>query len=70
MTKQTLLLKGAEVAEELGVSRALAYRMMGDGTLPTVRRSGGRMVRVPREALTEWVRSNTRSSGAKQGSIA
>jgi len=61
--KNTLLLKGAEVAEELGVSRSLAYRMMSDGTLPTVRRAGGRMVRVPREALTEWVRSNTRTSG-------
>ena len=34
---QPLLLKGAQVAEALGISRALAYRWMSGGILPTVR---------------------------------
>jgi excisionase family DNA binding protein len=50
-------LRGPEIAEVLGISRALAYRWMKNGTLPTVRVS--RAVRVPREALLDWIRRNT-----------
>lgn len=59
--KETLLMRGPEVAEELGISRALAYRWMQDGTLPTVRVPGGRTVRVPRAALRAWIDSRTQS---------
>ena len=45
------LLRASEVQRELGISRATAYRMMTDGTLPAYRFSGRRgrrtMVRVP-----------------------
>ncbi len=56
-SEKALLLRGMEVARELGISRALAYRLMQDGTLPVVRI--GRAVRVPFEGLRRWVSDNT-----------
>lgn len=49
-----LLLRVTEVAEVLGISRATAYKLMADGTLPVVKI--GRSVRVPTDALQKWVR--------------
>jgi excisionase family DNA binding protein len=57
----TLLLRGVEVAEILGISRALAYRWMASGVLPTVRVPGSRSIRVPRDGLLEWIRQNTQA---------
>jgi excisionase family DNA binding protein len=54
-----MLLRGPEVAEILACSRALAYRWMQTGVLPTVRVSGARSVRVPRAALMAWINKNT-----------
>jgi len=52
------LLRACDVQRELGISRATAYRMMTDGTLPVYRfagRPGGRlMVRVSNKDLREW----------------
>ena len=52
------LLRASEVQRELGISRATAYRMMTDGTLPVYRfpgQQGGRnMVRVCYKDLREW----------------
>lgn len=52
------LLRASEVQHALGVSRATAYRMIADGTLPSYRftgKPGGRaMVRVSHCALREW----------------
>ncbi len=56
-SERALLLRGNEVAHELGISRALAYRLMQDGTLPVVRI--GRAVRVPSDGLRRWVSSRT-----------
>lgn len=56
-----LLLRGGEVAEALGISRALAYRWMQNGILPTVRVS--RSVRVPYDDLLLWIQRNTQNSG-------
>lgn len=56
---EPLLLRGQEVAELIGCSRALAYRLMQRGVIPTVRVSGGKTVRVPRQALVDWVAANT-----------
>jgi excisionase family DNA binding protein len=53
-----LLLRGSEVAEALGISKALAYRWMNDGTLPTIRE--GRLVRVPAGALEEFIAARMR----------
>lgn len=44
-----VLLWGAEVAQALGISRALAYRSMAWGILPTIRVS--RSIRVPHDEL-------------------
>lgn len=52
-----LLLRGGEVAELCGWSRAKAYELMASGELPVVR--CGRNVRVPYEGLLEWVRRST-----------
>lgn len=61
-----LLLRGREVAEVLGVSRALAYRLMADGSLPVIRLGSGRSVRVPSAALITWIESRTRNSSPEQ----
>jgi excisionase family DNA binding protein len=60
---EKLLLRGGEVAEALGISRALAYRWMQNGILPTVGVS--RAVRVPRGALLDWIKRNTQSDKAE-----
>jgi excisionase family DNA binding protein len=57
-----LLLTAHEVASLLSISRALAYRWMQDGTLPALRAPQGRIVRVPREALDQWIAKNTRAA--------
>jgi len=55
------LLKATDVQRELGVSRATAYRLLTDGTLPTYRfggRNGRRpMVRVSLKDLRAWLDS-------------
>ena len=58
-----LLLNAREVAALLNISRALAYRWMQDGTLPALRAPLGRVVRVPRAALEQWVQENTCCAG-------
>lgn len=60
-----LLLRGPEVAQALGISRALAYKWMADGTLPTVRIS--RSVRVPHAALLAWIEANTSQTAVSPG---
>ncbi len=62
-TTDKLLLRGTEVAQALNVSRALAYRWMASGILPTIRVPGTRSIRVPKAALDRWIESNT-SQGA------
>jgi predicted DNA-binding transcriptional regulator AlpA len=66
---EPLLLRGTEVAELIGCSRAMAYRLMQNGVIPVVRVPGvktadgkklaSRTVRVPAEALREWIKANT-----------
>ena len=58
-SQRPLLLRGTEVAAALGISRALAYRWMQDRTLPALHAPAGRMVRVPRAALEEWIEKYT-----------
>lgn len=50
---EKLLLKPAEVAELIGVSRSRAYELIGAGVLPVVKL--GASVRVPTTALREWI---------------
>ncbi|MBM3561292.1 MAG: helix-turn-helix domain-containing protein [Alphaproteobacteria bacterium] len=62
--KDRLLLNAPQVAALLNISRALAYRWMQDGTLPVLRAPSGRVVRVPRAALEQWIEENTREAQA------
>ena len=62
--KMPLLLKGVDVAEELGISRALAYKWMNSGILPVVRISGCRSIRVPRSELLKWIEARTQQANA------
>lgn len=55
MPKDKLMLRPDEVAELLGLSRAMVYRLLRQGELPCVRL--GRAVRVPVDRLHEWVKS-------------
>lgn len=50
------LLRPAEVAELLGVSRSEVYKLLSLGRLPHVRLSE-RVVRVPEDALREFIQS-------------
>jgi excisionase family DNA binding protein len=65
-----LLLRGGEVARLLGVSRALAFRWMQRGVLPTVRMPGSRTVRVPHAALVRMIEQRTNFSPVGQAQTA
>jgi excisionase family DNA binding protein len=54
---ERLLLKPEEAATALGLGRATTYALLATGTLPSVR--VGRAVRVPAEALRQWVADAT-----------
>lgn len=56
---ERVLLKVEEVAAALGIGRSQAYALCAGGVLPVVRI--GRSVRVPAEALREWVRTQTQN---------
>ena len=58
--KGVKLLRGDDVAQALNISRALAYKWMASGVVPTVRVPGARSIRVPLAALEKWVESQTR----------
>lgn len=47
------LLRIAEAAELLGVSRSTLYQLVSANTVPVVR--VGRLVRIPRDALLRWI---------------
>ncbi len=54
-----ILLRALEVAEALNIGRSKAYEMMASGQLPVVRI--GRAVRVPADALLNWVERETKN---------
>lgn len=58
------LLRIGEVAELLGVSRSKAYAILASGGIPTIR-LGGRCLRVPLDALREWIARRS-TGGAEQ----
>ena len=55
-----LLLRPSEAALTLGISRTKAYELIANGAIPSVR--VGSSVRVPVEALRNWV--NNQVAGA------
>ena len=57
------LLTGKEVAEVLRISKALAYRLMKQGDIPTIRFSG-KTTRVKEEDLLRWVETHSNTKQA------
>ncbi len=53
---ERLLLTVEETAQRLGIGKTLAWRLVQEGQLPSVRL--GRCVRVPRRELEEWVQEH------------
>lgn len=51
---ERLLYRPAEVGELIGVSRARAYELIADRTIPSIRI--GSSIRVPADSLREWIR--------------
>jgi excisionase family DNA binding protein len=66
--EERLAYKVSEIGELLGISRSLAYQLVGDGTIPSFRL--GRAVRVPATALHELIArlqdGNTPQEGSEQ----
>ena len=58
ITMPIQLLTGKEVAQILRVSRAYAYRLMKQGSIPTIKI--GRTVRVRYESLLEFIQENSK----------
>jgi len=50
---EKLLLRPAEAAEQLGVSRTRCYQLLKSGTIPSVKI--GSSVRVPTGQLKAWI---------------
>jgi excisionase family DNA binding protein len=49
-----------ELSEKLGVSRGHGYRLVHRGCVPSVRI--GHAIRIPREALTMWLRGHVEAA--------
>lgn len=56
-----LLVTVEEAAEMLAIGRTKAYEMVRSGELPTMRI--GRVVRIPLEALREWIQRESGGEG-------
>ncbi len=59
-----LLVRPSEAAELLGLGRSKVYELVAAGEIPAVRI--GKSVRIPMEALRQWVTTHT--SGLEQPS--
>jgi excisionase family DNA binding protein len=57
-----LLLRPAEAAEALGISRSKLYQMLAGGQLPVVR--VGQTLRVPVRELERWIGARLSGAGA------
>lgn len=64
-TLQPLLFTIPQVAEKLGLSRAMVYVLINKEGLPVIRL--GRAVRVSAASLEKWVQEREQSSSQAQG---
>ena len=60
-SEERLTLTIPEAAGLLGIGQTLAYEMASAGLLPVLRL--GRVMRIPKAALTRWIEKNTRYDG-------
>lgn len=58
--KQPLLLRPAEAAKLLSISRSRCYELLAAGILPAIKIGGS--VRVPARALQDWIAANTQAA--------
>ena len=54
------LLRPAQVAELLGVSRSRVYQLIAAGVIPVVRVGGA--IRIPQAAWEEWLRGRSEAA--------
>ena len=59
---EKLLLKPSEAFKAISIGRSTGYAMIASGELPSVRI--GRAVRVPVDALKQWVKRQTEGNGS------
>lgn len=57
---ERMLMRVEEVAQALGIGRSTVFEMIGRHELPVLRI--GRLVRIPRHALDEWIAERTELS--------
>lgn len=57
-----IVLTVEEAAQQLGIGRSLAWRLVQEGKLPSVRL--GRCVRVPKQELEQWLLEQARGDRA------
>jgi excisionase family DNA binding protein len=60
---EKLLLKPTEAAEATGLGRSKMYQLIAAGIIPSVRI--GKSVRVPVEALRQWVNAQVASNAVE-----
>ena len=65
-SEQKVLLDSRDVSRLLGLGRTKVFEMMARSELPVIRI--GRCVRVPRDALMEWILKETRLPRETTGS--
>ena len=58
LSEQKVLLDSRDVSRLLGLGRTKVFEMMARSELPVIRI--GRCVRVPRDALMDWISNETR----------
>ena len=60
-TEQPKFYTVEEVAERLGISRALAYRMVAEGKIPSVKLTDSKrpLRRIPVDAFEAWLTKRT-----------
>lgn len=62
MAVERKLLRMAEAAEAMAVSRSTVYELAARGEIPTVRI--GSSLRVPADALDRWIAERTKTASA------
>lgn len=63
MNDEVILLTVPEAAKVLRISRNLAYELVARGEIPAIRL--GRVIRVPRAPLEEWVNAEAATSPSR-----
>ncbi len=55
----------SEVADIIGLGRSMTYRLVAEGTIPSVLLAGSRSRRVARADLARWIEEQSRTAGPR-----